>query len=364
MTIDTLNALTVADALTAIERFRGLRVAVVGETIIDEYAYCDPMGKSGKEPMLVMRFRDVEVQAGGVLAIANHLAEFTDHVTVFSALGEHDRREQFVRAALKPAIRAEFVTAKGQATIVKRRYLDGYSLAKMFGVYHMSDDVLPAEAEEEFLAKLANPAGGVDSFDLVIVADYGHGLITKRAVDLLVSRARFLAINTQLNAANTGYHTLSKYPRADFACVHEGELRLDARELRAPVEELMNAAAARLGAGHVMVTLGKNGTVLRAPTGEFHRCPSLASTVVERVGAGDAVLSISALAAASAADPELVGILGNLAGAQAVQVVGNRSSISASRLRDALRFVLPVRHAESELNEHARPPADERRVAP
>ena len=332
-----------ADAIEALGRIRTLRVAVVGESILDEYAYCAQVGKSGKEAMLVMRLRDVEVQAGGSLAIANHIAELCDDVTLYSTLGELDRREEFVRSALKPNVATRFATTRGLPTIVKRRYVDEYSMAKLFGVYHMSENGVDDHAAELELLPLLDRE--LASFDVVVVADYGHGLITPTMARTLQREARFLALNTQLNAANAGYLTLSKYDRASFACLHEGELRLDARDLRTPRDELMIRARQRLGSVALLVTLGRNGTALVDAHDRVHHCPSLADNVVERVGAGDAVLSVSSLAVAAGVDPPLVGVLGNLAGAQAVQTVGNRSSISGERLRSELLELLAPRSA-------------------
>ena len=49
-------------------RGRGTCVLVVGETIIDEYTYCEAIGKSGKEPVLASRFVGMDRFGGGVLA--------------------------------------------------------------------------------------------------------------------------------------------------------------------------------------------------------------------------------------------------------------------------------------------------------
>ena len=38
-----------------IDTFKNLKVLVLGETIIDEYNFCEALGKSGKEPVLVLR---------------------------------------------------------------------------------------------------------------------------------------------------------------------------------------------------------------------------------------------------------------------------------------------------------------------
>ena len=38
-----------------LEDIRKLKVLVIGETIIDQYVFCEALGKSGKEPVLVLR---------------------------------------------------------------------------------------------------------------------------------------------------------------------------------------------------------------------------------------------------------------------------------------------------------------------
>lgn len=313
-----------------------LRVAVVGETIIDEYAYCDAIGKSGKEPMLVTRFTGCEVQAGGVLAIANHLADFCRSVDIVSALGDYDDRETFVRSAIKPGIHGEFVIKPNSPTIVKRRYVDAYSHAKMLGVYNMNPAELPNT--EDFCQRIRDACA---RNDVVIVADYGHGLLTESSISLLGQHAPFLAINTQLNAANHGYNVVSKYPRADYACVHEGELRLDARQPHADLDPLAWATCRRLNARSLMVTMGRQGTALYDAGGSVFRCPARATKVVERVGAGDAVLALTSMASAAGLSAPVINTLGNLAAAQVVAVMGNRAAIEKQGLLAQAANFLP-----------------------
>ena len=55
--------------------------------------------------------------------------------------------------------------------------------------------------------------------------------------------------------------------------------------------------------------------------------PAFAVRVVDRIGAGDAVFSVTALCVAQKAPMEVVGFVGNAVGAQAVATVGNRKPI-------------------------------------
>jgi bifunctional ADP-heptose synthase (sugar kinase/adenylyltransferase) len=163
--------------------------------------------------------------------------------------------------------------------------------------------------------------------DVAIVADFGHGLMTPRARELMSNKAPYLAVNTQLNAANAGFHTISKYRHADYVCVHEGEIRLDSRDLNGDLEAMIVDVARRLVCESVMITRGKHGSLLYREGAGFSACPSFAIRVVDRLGAGDAVLAITSLCAARRVPADVMGFIANVVGAQAVTIVGNSASV-------------------------------------
>ena len=66
----------------------------------------------------------------------------------------------------------------------------------------MKGDAINGEVEAQFLAKLEQ---ALPQHDVVIVADYGHGLMTEKAVKLVCEKAKFLAVNTQTNALAAFY---------------------------------------------------------------------------------------------------------------------------------------------------------------
>jgi rfaE bifunctional protein nucleotidyltransferase chain/domain len=324
------------DIRRTFEDLRRLRVVVVGETIIDEYQYCETMGKSGKEPILAARYLETERHAGGVLAIANHLASFTASVTVVSQLGEHDSHEAFIRERLAPSVNPVFVSQRGGPTILKRRFIETYPFQKLFEIY-----VFKEEQTEHDRREMADAlAGAVDGADAVIVADYGHGLLEGDVVERLCAQPSFLSVNTQKNAGNHGFNTVSKYRRADFVSISEAELRLDARTKTAPLEGLIRAVADRAGATRMIVTAGGQGCVCYSRENGIVRVPALTSSVRDRVGAGDAVFAITSLLARIGAPPEIIGLVGNAAGAQAVGTVGNRSALDRTALLKHLQHLL------------------------
>ncbi|MBI2890663.1 MAG: adenylyltransferase/cytidyltransferase family protein [Nitrospirae bacterium] len=326
-----------SELIAAIEGLRPLRVLAVGETILDEYVYGYAIGKSSKEAVLAVQYQNRELYAGGILAIANHVAEFSEHIDLVTYLGTSDPREDFVRAGLKTGITPEFIYKEGAPTIVKRRYVDKYLLSKLLEVYEMDDRPLSPDADDRLCEVLRER---MKRADVVVVGDFGHGLISPRVAEVLSREAPFLCVNTQVNAANIGFHTISKYPHADYVCIHEGEIRLDKRDRQGNIEDLVRDLSRRLGCPTINVTQGSNGSLTYRDGEGFSKCPSLALRVVDRIGAGDAVFAVTSLCAARRVPCELMGFVGNLIGAQAVAVIGNSASVDRVGLMRSVESIL------------------------
>lgn len=319
-----------------LDRAGELSVLVVGETIIDEYHYCETLGKSGKEPILAAKFLSADTFAGGILAVANTVAGYAGRTEVLTVLGEADSREDFVRAGLDPRVRAHFIRQKNAPTICKRRYLESYPLQKLFEVYEMDGEESP-EISAELCACLEEL---LPSFDVVVVADYGHGMLDAAAVDILCRKAWFLAVNAQVNAGNFGFNTIAKYSRADLICISERELRLWARSRNRDMEDLVRKAAEAFHCGCILITQGKQGCLCYGRDEGFVRVPAFTRHVVDRVGAGDAVLSVASLCLAGGAPVEMAGMVGNCVGAQAVATVSNQRSVDKVSLKKHIASLL------------------------
>ena len=71
-----------------INTFKDLKVLIIGETIIDEYVFCEAVGKSAKDPMLVLNQLKIEKYLGGAAAVANHISSFVKNIKFFTIVGE------------------------------------------------------------------------------------------------------------------------------------------------------------------------------------------------------------------------------------------------------------------------------------
>jgi bifunctional ADP-heptose synthase (sugar kinase/adenylyltransferase) len=243
---------------------------------------------------------------------------------VLTFLGTRDSQEDFIREKIDPKIDKLFLYMDNAPTIVKRRFIEVYPFQKLFEVYVMDDGEGNAAQSRALCTKLVEV---LPEHDVVIVTDYGHGMLGPEEVDILCNQARFLAVNTQVNAENRGFNTISKYHRADYVSVSENEIRLEARSRRRDLRDIVLEVAEKLSCERILITRGQQGCLCYSKEESFFEIPAFTSRVVDRVGAGDAVLAVTTLCVAQNAPMEVVGFIGNAVGAQAVATVGHRKPI-------------------------------------
>jgi rfaE bifunctional protein nucleotidyltransferase chain/domain len=319
-----------------VEAVSTLKVTLVGDAIIDEYQYVQALGKSPKENMIATLYENKEIFAGGVIAAANHIAEFCAEVQVICTIGSgDDGYEDLIRSTLKPNVRLSAVILPNVPTTRKCRFIDvGYGLRKLFEVYFMDDRPVQEGPERELLDLIDE---SLTWCDLAVVTDFGHGLMTENLVQLLADRAPFLSVNAQSNSANLGFNLITKYPRADYICIDQPEARLAVHDNQSDVQKVASDLLPKsIDCPRIIVTAGRHGCISYRDGEGTSTAPALSSNVVDSVGAGDAFFAVSAPFLSVGATMQEASFLGNVAGAMKIGIVGHRSSVEKIAL---IKFV-------------------------
>jgi len=324
------------DIISVLKAIKGKKVLILGDAIIDEYMYCEALGKASKDPVLAFREITLERQLGGVFAIARHCLGLEAEVVVGTKLGQESKRDDLLRHGIA-GVELHVAWSAITPTVVKRRFVDEHSNTRVFETYQIaSDSEVWADSQDTgFLEELLQ-----GSFDLVLVCDYGHGFLGDNAPDVLSKYDGLIAMNTQTNAGNRGFNTIGRYARADFVSLNGAELSLEMRRRHLSAEETVPSLFTQMGAQSVVVTEGAAGLFIYRGAAGAMRVPAFAPHVRDRVGAGDALFAITSLAQLVGADIQTTGLLGNLAGAEVVSQLGNQSPVSVSSLsRHALTLL-------------------------
>lgn len=321
-----------------VNSFSNLKVLVIGETIIDEYIYCEALGKSGKEPVLVLRDLYKERYIGGTAAIAKNLSNFCKKVTLLTNIGQKGEEKKFIRKNLPKNVQSIFLNKKNSSTIIKKRFVEDINKTKVLGVYTLNDQPLDKRQERNFNIELSKQ---IKKHDLVIVSDYGHGLISDSSAKSIIKKSKFTAVNTQVNASNLGFHVISKYTGANLITINETELRHELRNKTDDRKSLIKKLSKKLKSVYTNVTCGVEGSFIYSKLSKkIINCPAFANKVTDKVGTGDTMLSMLAISIYKKYNVQFSMLLSALAAAYNIQYMANKIPLGKTYIIRSLQSYL------------------------
>lgn len=322
--------------LIEINKLKKISVSVFGELIFDKYFFGDVIGKSGKEPHLVFSENFSEVYIGGIGAVGRHISSFVDKILLYSNFSNETELNYLIKKNMEKNITCIFnKPEKNFQSIIKKRYIDLRSNYKIFGSY-----ILPKDNKILWKSNYINLKKKIKKrSDLAIITDYGHGFINKKIFQLIKKKFKYISLNAQINSSNVNTHSLKNYNNFDLLVINETEIRSDYQDNISEIVELGKKVLNEKKIKNLVITRGLNGAIM-IDKNKTYKCPAFAYKSIDKVGAGDAMLSIISLCLKQKIDKELSLFLGALAGAFSVQNIGNSKPLLKGDLERNLEYIM------------------------
>ena len=320
-----------------IEKIKKKKILIVGETIIDRYIFTETVGKSAKDPILVFRKINEKKFLGGIGYIANLVSSFSSKTKILSFLGQGYNEINFIKKSLNKNIKYKFLTKSESPTINKLRYVDDYKKTKIFGIYDINDNFISPKEERNFLNNLKKE---LRKHDIVIVADYGHGLFTKKIRNELFKHKEKIFLNTQINSFNRGLHTLSNYKKVNTLVINDSELRYELRDKNPNIDKLAELLKKKIKLKNLVITRGKLGATFYSDKGiKKVSSPAFAKKLVDAIGAGDTFFAIASIALGTGINPRISILIASIAAAYSVNKIGHEKYFSSKILLKYLKHM-------------------------
>ena len=211
------------------------------------------------------------------------------------------------------------------------------SSKKILGVYSINDNALSKSEENQFIESFDKLS---KEHDLIIISDYGHGIITPKIANYISESNKFISLNAQVNAANIGTHNIRKYHDIDCLIVNAGELQHEMRQREGDIKKLAIELQKAINANYISVTKGREGAFLLNGNKLPVNCPGFAIEVVDKIGSGDALLALLSVSLYSKIEDDLSLFIASIAAAQSVESIGNSSPVNKVKLLKTISHFL------------------------
>ncbi len=307
------------------------RVLVFGDLILDRYVEGTASRVSPEAPVLVFESAHVRNRIGGAGNVAANVVSAGGRATCLGLVGDDEAADRLTMLLREAGIETDGIIRDGQRkTTVKSRFVN-----KTHQVLRFDEETILPPAPDALAATLAFLAERVAEFDVVILSDYGKGVLTDACLRAVITAARERDVPVLVDPKGSDY---KRYRGATLITPNKLEAEI-ASGITVGVEDDLDRIAQSLGDSAeldaVLITLGKDGIYFRTKGGHRAILPTEARAVFDVTGAGDTVVALlgMALGAGFGLGPAV-----RLANLGAGIVVGRFGTASVTR--DELRGLL------------------------
>lgn len=314
-------------------------VLILGEAIIDEYIYCDALGKVTKDPLIAFEKRTKQAHLGGVLAVAKHFRGLGINSSVISKWATTDH--EFVSSEISANEAIKLINLESSKSIKKTRYVDRSSNARVFESYELPNENDYFTASIEIKNSIREH---LVIFDHLVIMDYGHNFFDHQKTAEYMNFGVPVSVNTQSNAGNRGFNPISNYINADIVFLNGSEVQVEMRNKVSKLDKIVTDLGNKLNCKELYVTNGSAGITSWTHDKGVMVAPTFAPTILDRTGAGDALLAAVSSLRMNNVPVEIATFFGNIAGSLLVGVMGNEKAITAADLQyEADRIISKVK---------------------
>ncbi len=307
--------------LKIIENFKGKRVFVLADLILDYYIWGVPKRISREAPVLILRKKEEwAVPGGGANVVMNLKTQGGDPIP-YGFVGEDPEGETLLEIFKKNKIKTEFIKKlRGYKTIKKVRILAGFENASKQQIVRYDEEVFYPKVEEIGLP--------LRDCDCLVISDYGYN-----SYDFSFLKEKEFSFPIIVDSR----FRLNNFTRVTTITpnIEEAEVFVGFRIVND--EDAVNATKIilkRLSPEAVLMTRGSKGILIHEKNKQPKFIPPYGKgQVADTTGAGDSVLATYSLALSSGANFEMAGFLANISGAIKVKKMGT-ATVSFEELKD------------------------------
>lgn len=307
------------DMSTKVERLGSLRVAVVGDVMLDTYTYGKVERISAEAPVPIIHIvKEMSVLGGAGNVLAN-LATVGVQTRLISTVG-NDAAGETVTTLLRELTGETqehiVVVDEKKPTVTKKRMVAANQ--QLLRIDTEDTTSVTEKVTYQVVAKLESALSNVD---VICISDYGKGFITAALMEIILTIANRLKIPV---VVDTKPKNISFFYNCTLISPNESEL-LEMTKT-GTIEERAHALAVKTKS-NILVTLGGKG-VYYADANDVSNnfsLPSFATDVRDVSGAGDTVIAFA-----------VIGLALGLSIKEAVTLANHAAAISVSKPHTAV----------------------------
>lgn len=305
----------------ALDKSKGRRVHVLGDTIVDSYTRTTLIGGQTKTPTMSVMYEGRDDYIGGAAIVAEHLRAAGAEVTFSTVLGKDALKDFVVKGLAKSGVMCRPVIDASRPTTNKNAIVaGGYRLVKV-------DTLDNRSISDDILASLCKVIAETPC-DAVVFSDFRHGIFNRRTIPKLIAAIPEGLYKVADSQVASRWGNITDFKNFDLITPNEREARFALGDQDSGIRPLASTLYDAAKCKTLILKLGEKGVLTcRSANHEsldsFVVVDSFVERLVDAVGAGDALLAYATLAKLTTGSDAIATILGSMAAACECEYDGN-----------------------------------------
>ena len=304
------------------QQFAKIKVAVVGDVMLDTYWWGAAERISPEAPVPVVTLHTTEHRIGGAANVALNALALTPSVTLLSVIGRDEEGILLLDQLKKKGINTEGIISMPQRKTTSKTRV----ISRNQQMIRLDRETLADLSMEEETMFINSCISCLREFkpDVLIFEDYNKGVLTFNAIQVLISFCKENGIFTSVDPKLKNFFA---YKGADLFKpnlkeIREG-LRINHEDVNPEILTSMHEQLyLKLQHKMSLITLSEKGIFYQQQDGSSSLLPSFRRSIADVSGAGDTVIAVASIVFAATKDPALMATLANLAGGLVCEEVG------------------------------------------
>jgi len=302
-------------------QFTQLKVAVIGDVMLDTYWWGNVDRISPEAPVPVVAVSKREQRIGGAGNVALNIASLGASISMISVLGKDDDGEQLTKLLAEKNINTKYlVNSEYRITTNKIRIISRNQHMMRLDA-EIADDII-SDDEERLMYAFENYIAAEDP-DIVIMEDYNKGVLTEYVIKSIINLCKKHNILTAVDPKRKNFFTYEGVDifKPNLKEVKDG-LNIIRDEINISVLKDMHLLLQEKLEHHIsLITLSEKG-VFYQHENNAAIIPTHIRSIADVSGAGDTVIAIASLVYAATKDAKLMAEIANIAGGLVCEEVG------------------------------------------
>jgi rfaE bifunctional protein kinase chain/domain len=299
-------------------RFQGLKIAVIGDMMLDCYYRGDVKRISPEAPVPVVEVENEFYRFGGAANVILNISKLGGIPFPVGIIGRDIFGTIFTSLLDEAGIKTEGISVdESRPTTAKTRVIADHQ--HLVRIDRESKQYISREIQNKLYGYIED---NIKSFDGIILQDYNKGVLTPSIIEKVILLANKYKV---LITADPKFNNFFLYKNVDVFKPNRKEAE-DILGLKIKndedISEVGKKLLEKLKAKNVLLTLGEGGMAVFKSGKKEKRMPTKAHKVADVSGAGDTVISTLTMAIAAGANIYEACYLANYAGGLVCEEVG------------------------------------------